>query len=330
MSRTSLLRRLTPAALLAASALVLGACGSDSGKGSGADASDSPSSSATGAAAGCGDYSPGDTSDSVKVSGTFGETQTASFKTPLEATDLERTVLTEGDGEKTAEGDSVSVLLSLYIGKDGKALGTQPATLTVGDAQLPPAFNAGLDCVPAGSRVVVTVPARDVYGEQGNPNFGIKADDSLVIVTDVIGQKQLPKTTAWTKDVPKVSFDAQGKPKVTLPGTNAPTDLLLKVLRKGDGAEVKSGDSVTVDYQGTSWDTGKVFDQSYGKSPATFGTDQVVQGFGAALVGQKVGTRLIVSIPPKYAYGEKGSGADLAGQTLVFVIEIKDTAAGAQ
>jgi peptidylprolyl isomerase len=90
---------------------------------------------------------------------------------------------------------------------------------------------------------------------------------------------------------------------------------------------VKSGDTVTLDYQGTSWDTGKIFDQSYGKQPATFTTDGVVEGFGAALVGQKVGTRLIVSIPPKYAYGEKGAGQQLSGQTLVFVLEIKSSAA---
>ena len=107
---------------------------------------------------------------------------------------------------------------------------------------------------------------------------------------------------------------------------------MLKVLRPGTGDVVKAGDTVTLDYQGTSWDTGKIFDQSYGKQPASFATDQVVEGFGAALVGQKVGTRLVVTIPPKYAYGEKGSSNDssgLAGQTLVFVIDIQKTAATA-
>jgi FKBP-type peptidyl-prolyl cis-trans isomerase len=126
-----------------------------------------------------------------------------------------------------------------------------------------------------------------------------------------------------------VKFNAKGKPKLTLPGTKPPADLLLKVLKPGTGDVVKAGDTVTLDYQGTSWDTGKIFDQSYGKQPASFATDQVVEGFGAALVGQKVGTKLVVSIPPKYAYGEKGAGQQLSGQTLVFVIEIQKTAATA-
>ena len=72
---------------------------------------------------------------------------------------------------------------------------------------------------------------------------------------------------------------------------------------------MQAGDNVTLHYQGTSWDTGEVFDQSYGGDPAQFTTDAVIQGFGAALVGQKVGTKLIVTIPPQYAYGTDAAAA---------------------
>lgn len=326
MFRTRALRRLTPAAaLLAALALVLASCGGGGGK----DKKASPSSSspsATADATGCGDFATGKPSDGVKVAGDFGKTQTATFSTPLAATDIRRTVLTKGPGAETTKGQTVDSLISVYLGKDGKALGSQPVSLTVGDESMIKAFTAGIDCVPIGSRVVVTAPAKDMYGDQGNPQLGISAEDTLVIVTDVIGLKKQLVPQAW-KAAPKVSFDAQGKPTVKLPSTKPPAQLLLKVLRPGDGDVVKAGDSVTVDYQGTSWNSKKIFDQSYGKQPATFTTDGVVEGFGAALVGQKVGTRLIVSIPPKYAYGEKGAGQELSGQTLVFVIEVKKTAA---
>jgi FKBP-type peptidyl-prolyl cis-trans isomerase len=328
MFRTTVLRRVAPVALVAASALVLASCGSDSKDTKSSD-DPSASSSTSSDASGCGEYGSGDESDGVKVSGTFGEKQTATFKTPLKATEIERTVLDEGSGDETEAGQTVDLLISVFLGKDGKALGSEPVSLTVGDDQMIKAFTAGIDCVKIGSRVVVAAPARDMYGDQGNAQLGITADDSLVIVTDVIGEKKPVVPQAWTKGAPTVTFDAKGKPTLKLPGTKPPADLLLKVLRKGDGTEVKAGDTVTLDYQGTSWDTGKIFDQSYGKQPASFATDQVVQGFGAALVGQKVGTRLVVSIPPKYAYGEKGSGSELAGQTLVFVIEIQKTAATA-
>jgi peptidylprolyl isomerase len=338
MFRTPALRRLAPVALLAASALVLTSCGGSSKDSTSSpdksSSSSSPSASAspTTDANGCGTYSSGSTSGSVKVDGDFGKTQTATFKTPLSSSGLERTVVTKGTGPDTKAGEKIDVLVSIYLGKDGKALGSQPVSLTVGDSQMIQAFSAGIDCVPIGSRVVVSAPAKDMYGAQGNPNLGVGPDDSLVIVTDVIGVHKPLVPEAWKTNAPKVTFDAQGTPTLKLPSGKPPAQLLLKVLKPGTGDVVKEGDSVTVNYQGTSWDTGKIFDQSYGKQPATFATTDVVQGFGAALVGQKVGTRLVVSIPPKYGYGEKTADntSQLAGQTLVFVIEIQKTAAAAQ
>lgn len=331
MFRTNLLRRLVPVALLAAFALVLASCGSDGkDKTSSTDkASASNSSSPKTDASGCATFSSGKNSDSVKVEGAFGQTQTATFSTPLKAPSLERTVLDEGTGAKTTAGETLDVLISVYLGKDGKALGSQPVSLTVGDSQMIQAFTAGIDCVPVGSRVVVTAPAKDMYGPEGNSQLGITAADSLVIVTDVIGEKKQLVPQPWKNDAPKVTFGADGTPTLKLPGKKPAADLLEKVLKPGDGDVVKAGDTVTLDYQGTSWDTGKIFDQSYGKQPASFATDQVVEGFGAALVGQKVGSRLVVTIPPKYGYGEKSetNSSELAGQTLVFVIEIKSTTA---
>ncbi|MGO4257655.1 FKBP-type peptidyl-prolyl cis-trans isomerase [Marmoricola sp. RAF53] len=330
MLRSPSLRRTVPVALLAAGALLLAGCGSDGSK-DGKDSKDSKDSkdasskaSDTAKASGC-DIKSGDASDAVKVTGEFGKTQTATFEKPLKADELQRTVVTKGDGATTADGDEVDTIVSAYLGGDGKSLGTQPLSLTVGDDQVIEAFSAGISCVPFGSRVVVTVPAKDMYGDQGNAQAGIKGTDTVVIVTDVIGKKKPLVPQAWTSDKPTVKFDASGKPTLTLPAGKPSPDLKLLVLEPGKGEVVKAGDQVTVDYQGTSWDTKKIFDQSYGKQPVPFRTTDVVAGFGSALVGQKVGTKLVVTIPPKYAYGEKGSGSELAGQTLVFVIEIKAT-----
>jgi FKBP-type peptidyl-prolyl cis-trans isomerase len=328
MFRTTTLRRLAPVAVLAASTLVLASCGDDSkNKKASSDTTSSSSASPSKDANGCSSFSSGKTSDSVKVSGAFGEKQTATFSTPLKASGLERTVVDKGTGAMTTEGETVDALISVYLGKDGKSLGSQPVSLTVGDSQMIPAFTVGIDCVPIGSRVVVAAPAKDMYGAEGNAQLGITAADSLVIVTDVIGEKKQLVAQPWKKNAPKVTFNAKGTPKLKLPDIVPPSELLEKVLRPGDGAVVKSGDTVTLDYQGTNWRTGKIFDQSYGKQPASFATNQVVEGFGAALVGQKVGTRLVVSIPPRYGYGDSGNAqAGISGtDTLVFVIEIKGT-----
>jgi peptidylprolyl isomerase len=322
---------LRPLAAVAAVACTvsLAGCGSSSKKDTTSGASSSPSPSATTAANvnPC-EVKPGSASAGVKVSGAFGKKATATFTKPLKSDGLQRTVLTKGTGVTPKDGQTVNAIVTAYLGS-GKALGTSPLKLAIGSTSIPVAFRAGLSCLPIGSRTVVTDTAGDIYGASGNPNIGAKADDSLVIVTDLVSIVKPLKPASWTQNRATVTFDKTGKPTVKLPKTKPPAQLQLQVLKPGKGAVVKSGDQVTLDYQGTSWNTGKIFDQSYGRSPATFATDQVVEGFGAALVGQKVGTTLIVSIPPKYAYGTKGSGQQLAGQTLVFVINIGKTGAAA-
>ena len=322
MLRSLSTRRMAPVAVLVSAALLVSGCG---GKSDNNDkkSSDKASAGSTPAAGSC-DYQSGDSSDAVKVKGDFGKTLKGDFKTPLKAGGLQRTIITKGDGKTTAKGDNLNVEVSAFLGSNGKALTTEPAKFKVGDSGLPAAFDASISCVPIGSRVAVTVPAKDIYGDAGNPQLGIKSTDTLIIVTDVLSKVKPLKPAAWPNH-PAVTF-VKGVPKVTLTGKPDP-ELRLAVLKPGTGAVVQSGDSVTVNYQGTSWNTKKIFDQSYGKAPATFTTDGVVAGFGAALVGQKVGTRLIVTIPPKYGYGEGkiGSG-NLVGETLVFVIEIQNTA----
>ncbi len=308
------LRRAAPVALVSAAALVLVGCAG----------SPEPKASEP-AAADCMDVSSGSLSDGVEVTGDFGASPTATFTTPLAAEELERSVVIEGDGETTKAGDDVNAIVSAFSGTTGQKVFSQPATIAAGDETVFEAFLAGIDCVPTGSRTVTVAPASTLYGDQGNETIGVAPGETMVIVVDV--QEPL-KPAKWTENVPDVKFGADGAaPTVTLPDTPPPAEYEMKVLEEGDGDEVQSGDNVTLHYQGTSWDTREVFDQSYGGDPAQFTTDAVIQGFGAALVGQKVGTKLIVNIPPQYAYGaETSDQAPLAGQTLVFLVEIQDTA----
>jgi peptidylprolyl isomerase len=276
------------------------------------------------------DVPSGSLSDGVAVEGEFSDVPTATFTTPLEADELERTIAIEGDGDETVAGDPVNAIVSAFSGTSGEQLFSQPATITVGDSTVFEAFLAGIDCVPTGTRTVTVAPAATLYGEEGNETIGVAPGETVVIVVDVVEVQEALKPAEWTENAPEVQFGADGEaPTVTLPDTAPPAEYLLKVLEEGDGDEVAQGDNVTLHYQGTSWDTGEVFDQSYGGEPAQFATDQVIQGFGSALIGQKVGTKLIVTIPPQYAYGTDAAAHELGGQTLVFLVEIEDTAPAA-
>jgi len=90
---------------------------------------------------------------------------------------------------------------------------------------------------------------------------------------------------------------------------------------------VKSGQNLAVQYTGVIWRTGKVFDSSWSRNqPFTtvIGKGQVIKGWDTGLVGQTVGSRVLLVVPPAQGYGTAGaSQAGIKGtDTLVFVVDI--------
>ena len=267
----------------------------------------------------------GASSEAVTVGGEFGASPTVEFDFPVEVTKTERTVLLEGDGDVVTSGDVISTGFAMYNATTGEEISNsiaegQAAELTVSAESILEGLVSTLQCSTVGSRVVSVIPPAEMWGEQGYADLGIGGTDSVVMVADVVSIVPPLKPAKWEDNVPEVELgDA---PVVTLPEGEAPAELLLAVLEKGDGAVVAATDSVTLDYQGTSWETREVFDQSYGKEPITLQANGFVKGFTAALVGQKVGSTLLVTIPAEHAYGMDPAAHELGGQSLVFLIKI--------
>lgn len=126
-----------------------------------------------------------------------------------------------------------------------------------------------------------------------------------------------------------VSADTTAPPEVELPGGDPPGDLVVETVVEGEGEPVESGDLLLADYTGLLWDGGEEFDSSWSRGePAAFGigVGQVIPGWDQGLVGQAVGSRVLLVIPPELGYGEEGSpGGIPGGATLVFVVDIRDT-----
>ena len=74
------------------------------------------------------------------------------------------------------------------------------------------------------------------------------------------------------------------------------------------------------------WKDGKKFDASadHGSSFDTeIGAGSVITGWDKGLVGQTVGSRVLLVVPPADGYGAKGSPPLIgAKDTLVFVVDI--------
>ena len=119
-----------------------------------------------------------------------------------------------------------------------------------------------------------------------------------------------------------------GKPTVTIPDTDPPTELQVVDDTLGDGAEATPGSTVSVHYVGVSWSTGRQFDASWDRmEPFRFGLGQgqVIQGWDQGVAGMKVGGRRTLTIPPDLGYGARGAGGVIGpNETLVFVVDLLD------
>ena len=117
------------------------------------------------------------------------------------------------------------------------------------------------------------------------------------------------------------------KPKIEASTGTPPTSLEKEDIVVGDGAEAKEGDTVSVQYVGALYDTGKEFDASWDRGEPfefTLGSGQVIKGWDEGVAGMKVGGRRKLIIPPDLGYGAQGSPPTIpANATLVFVIDLE-------
>jgi len=298
---------------IAAAALVLAGCSGTAG-----DTGDEADSAATDLCSATVDS--GAASESVTVDGEFGAASEATFELGQTVGEAQRTVLSEGDGEKIADGDYVSYALSAFDGDSGERLGDagyEPGELLPAQLTAEAPMGQLIGCATAGSRLSVVFPTTD----------DAAAQYYILDVLDVVpsaawGQEQDP-----VDGMPAVTLADDGEPSVEIPDGDAPTELQISVLKEGDGIPVEDGDTTLLQYYGVDWATGESFDSSWANAgPMSIEGNTYVPGFIQALAGQKVGSQVLVVIPPALAYGEEGSSEhELAGKTLVFVVDILAT-----
>jgi FKBP-type peptidyl-prolyl cis-trans isomerase len=302
--------------------------------------------------AGCGSSKPSASSSSsaaanssnanasVTVAGAFGATPVV--KIPKLAANSKLTVKTviPGSGSTVTKSDAMAANFVLYFWS-GKSSTLKANTFTqnptvIGGTMLP-GLETALIGQKVGSRVLAVIPPADGYGTSGNSQLGITGSTTLVFVIDVIKSYTDTASASGTQvsngggSLPTVTAHTGGAPTITIPANNPPSALVTKTLIKGSGPKVAKGQYVIAQYTGYIWRTKKVFDSSW-TSGSPFGfviganPEQVIPGWDSGLAGQTVGSRVMLVIPPKDAYGSAGqSQAGITGKdTLVFVVDIID------
>lgn len=267
----------------------------------------------------------------VEVTGDFGQEPTVDFKAPLTFQETESQTLVKGPGKGQAvTADSlVTIDYSLLNASDRAEVDSswddEPVTFPLtGEQQVFAGLVKGLEGARPGDRVLVTVAPEDSF-PSGNGG-SIRKDDSLVVVADVLKSKTPQPVKA--ADLPELTLNRNDEPVkfVAQPSTPETLEALgVETLISGDGPPITADSSLTVEYVGQLYPDGEVFDESWSKKqPVELSMSSVIEGWQQGLLGQRVGSRVVLTIPSALGYGAAGSpdGTIPPNADLIFSVDI--------
>ncbi|HRY08387.1 MAG: FKBP-type peptidyl-prolyl cis-trans isomerase [Actinobacteria bacterium] len=155
---------------------------------------------------------------------------------------------------------------------------------------------------------------------------GSDSADSTASAEPTASAAASPAGDATTVDGVTVTGAPDAEPTITIEeGATPPQELVVEEITPGDGKAVGPNSLVTVQYVGTAWSTGQVFDSSWATGELQFPIKGVITGWQEGLQGVKEGSRVLLIIPPDKGYGANpppGSGIGV-DDTLVFVVDVK-------
>lgn len=270
----------------------------------------------------------------VKASGALGKQPKVELTAPINVKPNSYAILQEGNGAKIPENSRVCANGIVYNAKSGKELmntwkqGKPDCSIVVKKGVTSKSYYTLLKGRKINSTIAFGIPA--------NPQT--KQDAYVMVLTLVSAMKTLDRATGnKVKDIP------QNLPKVTLDKSGAPSldknnyvpngKLISQTLIEGNGKVVTEKSTVTAHYTGWTTDKdGKLyqFDSSWKRgTPADFSlAGQVIPGWTKGLAGKKVGSQVLLVIPPEDGYGKedkkdaKGNVTIPANSTLYFVVDI--------
>ena len=283
---------------------------------------------------------------SVTVAGVFGTTPVVKIPKLNAGSKLTVKTVIQGTGATVTKSDAMAVNFVVYFWT-GTSSSLKADTYTsnptvLGGSTMPPFLQTALIGQKVGSRVLAVIPPADGYSAAQKAQLGITGSPTLVFVIDVLKSYPDTASASGTQEsdgggpLPTVSAHPGSAPTVSIPSSKPPTTLVTKTLIKGSGPKLVKGEYVVTQYTGYIWRTPKKpFDSSWpasGQSGSPFGfvigamPEQALSGWDIGLAGQTVGSRVMLVIPPKDAYGSTGvSQVGINGtDTLVFVVDIID------
>ncbi|GAB3606603.1 hypothetical protein GCM10027413_20120 [Conyzicola nivalis] len=282
----------------------------------------------------------GDASALIDATGKPGTVLTPEFPTPLITDGVEVSTISAGDGKTVYPGEVADFHVTFVDAETAEVItlqGLDAASIvrrTAGDTSDP--LGMILECSTVGDRLGVTAEVGEI---------GLSTDPTdkttVVLIIDVVrsfigradGVAQLAEN-----GMPAIALAPSGQPGVTIPNAEAPDETQTATTILGSGETVEEDDGVVLHQTILSWESKTVLDSTWvvGDKPAvpttvlatedaTGSRAGVIPALADALIGAKVGSQLLVVVPPgddSFAEGATLPTGATATDTLVYVVDV--------
>lgn len=237
-------------------------------------------------------------------------------------------VLKEGAGDPIKSNAIVSINYVGVNGRDGNVFDSSykyglPVSFSL--EQVIPGFQKGLAGQKVGATVVIAVTGADGY-VGGNPDAGIEDGDTLIFVCEIVDSSLSGPTgdPVAQKEGQPVVTDSDGVPTVSVPNPDTPpTELVVQPIIKGKGKAVKADSKIMANYIMVDYQTGKTLASTYESGPQVDVLNNLITGWREGLVGQTVGSRVLLVVPSEKAYPDGNANPKIEPDTdLVFVVDL--------
>lgn len=236
--------------------------------------------------------------DTVQVSGKRGRPPVVTLERDVEVASVKARVERAGQGRPLEEGDPVLLAITAFDGSSGQNLnvGGEPNVIltSLHEANLGATLSSLLIDKTEGTRLVVARPLDDGTTE-------VNVVDVLPTVAD--GE---PCNVTWGADSAPLAVGYEsGQPTVTYDTADPPTELVIQCVLEGTGRQIGPEDQIVVQYMVGKWSDRSVLTSTWIEGVPTIARmSDLMPGIAHALVDQRVGTRLALSIPPDMGTGE--------------------------
>lgn len=248
----------------------------------------------------------------VEVSDDTSTEPVVNFTAPLEIDQLEVTTLVEGDGPELADGDLVLVqaLLLDAVSKEVhiNTWLSEPRAMHLTVSEAGEGLYTALLGAQPGARILLKEPPTEDELNSGR-----------VVVLDVLPSQVAGAENEPRDDLPSVEINPETGPEITInQGLEVPSETVSQTLVKGEGRQVRPGQIVTMNYHGVRWEDGVVIDTTWDDDhlPRSYqvGVGELPAGLESGIVEQRIGSRIMLVLPPTEGYPSEG--------VTVFVLEL--------